>query len=114
MRNLLLFFCLNLSFIAFGQGTTTSEIRGIVNGPDGLPLIGASVVAIHTPSGSTFGTATDLEGNYQLPGLKVGGPYTLTVTYTGFSESTLNGIELRLGKLSVKTLSSLKPIFNWI
>lgn len=98
MRNLLLFFCLNLSFIAFGQGTTTSEIRGIVNGPDGLPLIGASVVAIHTPSGSTFGTATDLEGNYQLPGLKVGGPYTLTVTYTGFSESTLNGIELRLGE----------------
>jgi hypothetical protein len=98
MRLLLLLFCVTLAFGALAQGTTTSEMRGIVTGPDGAPLIGANVVAVHTPTGTTFGTATDLEGNYQLPGLKVGGPYTVTVNYTGYEQMALEGISLRLGE----------------
>ena len=99
MRLLLLAFCLTLSFAALGQGSTTSEMRGIVNGPDGAPLIGANVVAIHTPTGTTFGAATDLEGNYRIPGMKVGGPYTVTVSYTGYGEVTVDGVQLRLGEV---------------
>ncbi len=99
MRLILLAFCISLSFASFGQGTTTSEMRGIVNGPDGMPLIGANVVAIHGPTGTTFGAATDLEGNYRIPGMKIGGPYTVTVTYTGYSEVTIDGVQLRLGEV---------------
>lgn len=99
MRLLLLAFCLTLSFTVVGQGSTTSEMRGIVNGPDGVPLIGANVVAVHGPTGTTFGAATDLEGNYRIPGMKVGGPYKVTVSYTGYGEVTVEGVQLRLGEV---------------
>src|SRR5688572_26568269 len=98
MRFLLLAIGLSFSFLSFGQGTTSSEMRGIVTDVNGDPLIGANVVAVHLPSGTTFGTATGLDGNYQLPGMRVGGPYTVTATYTGFSPITLENVELRLGE----------------
>lgn len=98
MRFILLAIGLSFSFLAWGQGTTSSEMRGIVTDVNGDPLIGANVVAVHLPSGTTFGTATDLEGNYQLPGMRVGGPYTVTASYTGYSPITLENIELRLGE----------------
>jgi hypothetical protein len=73
-------------------------MRGNVSDANGQPLIGATVVAVHLPSGTTFGTATDEEGNYQLPGMKVGGPYNVTVAYTGYSSFTMDNVELRLGE----------------
>ncbi len=99
MRLLLLAFCLTLSFTSFGQGSTTSEMRGIVKGPDGESLIGANVIAVHVPTSTTFGAATDIEGNYRIPGMKVGGPYTVTVSYTGYGEVTVDGVQLRLGEV---------------
>lgn len=98
MRFLLLAFCLHLTIALVGQGTTTSDMQGKVTGPDGETLIGANVVAVHMPSGTTFGTVTDLEGQYQLPGMKVGGPYRLTVSYTGYDDATLENVMLRLGE----------------
>ena len=98
MKYLVLALMLCISLTAWGQGTTSSEMRGIVTDADGNPLIGANVVAVHLPSGTTFGTATDLGGNYQLPGMRVGGPYYVTVSYTGYSPLTLENIELRLGE----------------
>lgn len=98
MRILLLFLSMHLVFAAFGQGTTSSEMRGIVTDAAGEPVIGANVVATHLPTGTIFGTATDFDGNYQLPGMRVGGPYTVTVSYTGYSPVTLENIELRLGE----------------
>lgn len=98
MRLLLLFFALCLSFSVMGQGTTTSEMRGIITAADGSPLIGANVVAVHTPSGTVFGTATDIDGNYRLPGMKIGGPYTVTVSYTGYADANIENITLRLGE----------------
>lgn len=98
MRLLLLAFCLGLSSLIFGQGTTTSEMRGIVTGTDGEAIIGANVIAVHEPSGTTFGTATDVDGNYQLPGMKVGGPYKVTVSFTGYTDVTLDNVMLRLGE----------------
>ncbi|HXR79277.1 MAG TPA: carboxypeptidase-like regulatory domain-containing protein, partial [Saprospiraceae bacterium] len=86
MRITLLALCLCCSFLVYGQGSTTSDIKGRVTGPDGLSLIGANVIAIHLPSGTETGTATDEEGYYQLPGMKVGGPYTLRVTYVGYTD----------------------------
>lgn len=98
MRLLLLAISFCLSFSLFGQGTTTSEMKGIITGADGLPLIGANVVAVHEPSGTVFGTITNLDGQYQIPGMRIGGPYKVTVSYTGYTESTLENVMLRLGE----------------
>ena len=98
MRILLLALCLHMTFALTGQGTTTSDMQGRVTGPDGETLIGANVMATHLPSGTTFGTVTDLEGQYQIPGMKVGGPYRVTASYTGYTESTIENVQLRLGE----------------
>ncbi|MBP6176562.1 MAG: carboxypeptidase regulatory-like domain-containing protein, partial [Fermentimonas sp.] len=54
---------------------TTSSMSGRVTDVDGA-VIGATVVATHEPSGTTYGTVTNLEGRYNLNGMRVGGPYT--------------------------------------
>ncbi|MBK7870413.1 MAG: TonB-dependent receptor [Saprospiraceae bacterium] len=63
-------------------------------------LIGANVLAVHQPSGTVYGAATDLEGNYRIPGMRVGGPYKVTVSYTGYGEVALENLFLRLGETS--------------
>jgi len=98
MRITLLALCLCCSFLVFGQGSTTSDIKGRVTGPDGLSLIGANVVALHLPSGTETGTATDEDGYYQLPGMKVGGPYTVRVSYVGYTDVVVENVMLRLGE----------------
>ena len=98
MRFLLLIFCFSIPFLSWGQGSTSSEMRGIVTDANGEPLIGANVVATHVPSGTVYGTATNIDGNYQLPGMRVGGPYHVTASYTGYSGVNLENVELRLGE----------------
>ncbi|MBB4077662.1 hypothetical protein GGR28_000263 [Lewinella aquimaris] len=81
------------------QGVTTSSIYGQITDLDSKePLIGATVQAVHTPSGTTYGNVTDLEGFFRLPGLRVGGPYTISVTYTGFNPVVQDDIYLALGQ----------------
>src|SRR4030095_1604637 len=98
MRFILLIVCVSLSFLSMGQGTTSSEMKGTVTDVNGEALIGATIVAVHVPSGTSYGAATDVDGSYQIPGMRVGGPYTVTVTYTGFNPVTLENVELRLGE----------------
>ncbi|RMF21641.1 MAG: carboxypeptidase regulatory-like domain-containing protein, partial [Bacteroidetes bacterium] len=70
--------------VALAQGVTTSTLQGVVEDANGERLIGANVLAVHEPSGTIYGTATDLEGNFRIPGMRVGGPYKVTVSYTGY------------------------------
>lgn len=82
---------------AFGQGATTSSMSGSVSSPaETLP--GATVVAVHTPSGTTYGTSTNTEGRFSLRNLRVGGPYSVTVTFIGYQEKRYEGINLTLGE----------------
>jgi len=83
---------------AYAQGVTTSSMRGKVQDPNGEPLIGANVLAVHQPSGTTYGAATDLSGNYRIPNMRVGGPYKVTITYTGYGELEAENLTLRLGE----------------
>lgn len=86
-----------LSFSAFAQ-VTTSNIKGLVLDENSEPLPGANVVAIHTPTGTKYGAATNFDGRYNLLNLRVGGPYTITISYIGYKEQVFNDVYLTLGK----------------
>ncbi len=98
MKILLLLLSLFTVSLAIGQGTTTGSISGKVTDQTGTTLPGVTLVAVHTPSGTTIGTVTNEDGLYRLENLRVGGPYTLKATYTGFGETQLEGIEVRIGE----------------
>jgi hypothetical protein len=76
---------------------TTSSMSGRVTDAEGT-VIGATVIATHTPSGTTYGTVTNMEGRFNLNGMRVGGPYTVKVTFIGYGAYTQNNITLSLGE----------------
>ncbi len=82
---------------AFAQ-ETTSQIEGTVVTDSKAGLAGATVVALHTPTGTKYTTTTRKDGRFNLAGLRVGGPYTLTITYVGFKEEKQENINLVLGQ----------------
>lgn len=77
---------------------TTSSIRGSVTGAEGAPAIGASVSAVHEPSGTTANATVNGAGAFNLTGLRPGGPYTVTVTAPGFAPMTSSNIFLGVGQ----------------
>ncbi|THU40655.1 TonB-dependent receptor [Niastella caeni] len=77
---------------------TTSEIHGTVTDNNGSPLSGATIIALHTPSGTKYATTTRKDGRFNLPNLRVGGPYTVSVTYVGFKKMEQDNINLLLGQ----------------
>ena len=76
---------------------TTSGINGKITG-NGEVLPGAAVVAIHVPSGTQYGTITNSDGRFTIQGMRTGGPYTVEVSFIGYTKSTLTDITLYLGE----------------
>lgn len=81
------------------QGVTSSSINGRITGGDGEPLIGANVTAVHEPTSSFYGNSSDLDGYVRIPNMRVGGPYTITISYTGFDDVVKNNVYLNLGQV---------------
>jgi hypothetical protein len=94
---LILFISLFTTAIAFAQ-VTTSSISGIIKDSKGETLPGATIKATHEPSGTTYSTVTNINGRFTLPGARIGGPYTITVSYIGYQTATYTNIELKLGE----------------
>mgnify|MGYP000975277676 CR=1 FL=1 len=99
----LLRFMFTMAFVVsvqsmFGQGSTTSAINGRVFGSNGESLPGATVVAVDVPTGSQYGTVTDLDGFYRLPNLNAGGPFKLTISFVGYEPLVKDGVYLQLGQ----------------
>lgn len=76
---------------------TTSAMRGSVTDSTGRPLEGAQIEAIHQPSGSRYAATTRADGRFTLPGLRVGGPYTVSAARLGYQKQTQGNISLALG-----------------
>lgn len=75
---------------------TTSSISGTASSK-GLPLEGASIKAVHVNSGTTYSTVSKKGGNFNLPGLRPGGPYKVTIEYVGYKTYVLEGFSIPLG-----------------
>ncbi len=84
--------------MAFAQGVTTSSMDGTIRDNNGEALIGANVVAVHQPTGTTYGAATNLDGIFRIPYMKVGGPYKVTISYTGYEDFVRENVTLGLGQ----------------
>ena len=89
-------YCLSIA-PSWAQGSTSSRMTGRVTAA-GDVLPGATVLAVHNPTGFEYGTITNVEGYYTLNNLNVGGPYTVKITYVGYDESVKEGIYLSLGQ----------------
>ncbi len=76
---------------------TTSEIRGTVS-TEKTNLAGANITAVHQPTGTKYVTTSRPDGRYNLPNLKIGGPYSVTVSYVGYRKESQDGIVLSLGQ----------------
>jgi len=82
------------------QGLTTSSVTGIVTNAAGQPVSGAMISAVHEPSGTRYGGITRADGRFVLPGMRVGGPYTVTVSFIGFATEARQDVFLNLGVAS--------------
>ena len=87
-----------LATAAFAQGVTTAAINGLVTSNEGAPLAGATVTAVHDPSGTQYRATVRSGGAYTIPNMRVGGPYRVTATMIGFRLQTEENVFLSLGQ----------------
>lgn len=97
-RNLLTLCLLAIGFVSYGQGVTTASLNGRITDSSGQALPGATIVAVHVPTGSQYGNISDADGYYRIPNMNVGGPYTVTISFVGYQDYKKSGIHLSLGQ----------------
>ncbi len=100
-KYLLLFFLFATASLlggsAFAQGVTTASMNGIVSDAKGT-VPGATIVVTHVPSGTVYSTVTRGDGRYNVPNLRIGGPYTVKVTFIGYKDFVQENITLTIGQ----------------
>ena len=82
---------------AYAQ-VTTSSIAGVISDESGKGLPGATVAAVHLPTGTPYGVTTRAEGQFNVPNMRIGGPYRITITYVGYQTETIENVSLSLGQ----------------
>lgn len=79
---------------------TTSSMSGRVTLKEtGEELIGATIQAVHMPSGTSYGAVTNANGRFNIQGMRTGGPYKVTVSYVGHQTKTYTDIKLQLAEV---------------
>ncbi len=90
-------FVLALSITSLQAQVTTSSITGQVKAKS-EQLIGATITAVHQPSGTKYVTISKKDGYFSFPNVRSGGPYQLKVEYVGYAPQTIDNINLNLGE----------------
>ena len=100
-RFFLLMSILLMSVTSMMAQVTTSSLSGRVTmkGTDET-VIGATVQAVHEPSGTRYAAVTNIDGLFNIQGMRTGGPYSVTVSYIGYQSVTVKGITLQLAETS--------------
>ncbi len=83
--------------LSLNAQVTSGTITGSVKDNSGKALAGATVQVVHEPSGTKYKTVTTTEGIYNLPALRIGGPYKLTISYVGYTQQEVTDIFVQLG-----------------
>ena len=76
---------------------TSATLSGLINDDKGGPISGATISVLHEPTGAKTVTQSNKKGLFVIPNLKAGGPYTITISFVGFSDQTLDNVNLSLG-----------------
>ncbi len=98
-RSLFLAFVLFMMTLTSMAQITTSSLTGkVVIGDTKEVAVGATIVAVHEPSGSRYASVTNTSGRFDIQGMRTGGPYAVTVSYIGFQEKHYRNITLELGE----------------
>ena len=102
MKSMLKVYLLLIAFVMISLSgysqVTTSGMNGKIAGAGNESLPGASVVAVHQPSGTKYGTISNSEGRFSLQGMRSGGPYVVEITFVGYNKATYSDITLSLGE----------------
>ncbi|SET76225.1 TonB-dependent receptor [Hymenobacter actinosclerus] len=77
---------------------STSAMSGIVTDKTGEGLPGATVIAVHTPTNTQYVAPTNSDGRFNIQGMRVGGPYTVRITFVGYQDVTRENLFLTLGQ----------------
>jgi hypothetical protein len=115
-----------LPALAAAQGVTTATISGLVNDSQGAVVPGVTITAVHEPSGTTYTAVSQSDGRFNIPGMRVGGPYKVTAELSGFRTETVNDVSLTLGVTrdltftlalaavteSVEVVGTIDPVFS--
>ena len=83
---------------SWSQGATTSAMNGVITDKDGGGLPGATVIAVHTPTNTQYVAPTNSEGRFNIQNMRVGGPYTVRITFVGYKDANREGVFLSLGQ----------------
>ena len=85
-----------VTITSFGQ-ITNSTLSGVVKNEKGEVLVGATVHAVHQPTGSEYKSSSNKSGFYTIPAVRVGGPYVIHVSYVGYKKNEVTDINTSLG-----------------
>ncbi len=96
-RVLTAFVAVLTGFVAFAQ-VTTSSLNGHVVDNQGEPVIGAAVIAVHSPSGTQYAAVTNADGHYFINGMRAGGPYSVEVSCLGYRTIQYTDVTLSLAE----------------
>jgi hypothetical protein len=87
------------SFISAYTFQSTATLHGLITDERNQPLMGVTVVVKHLPTNTFRGTLTETNGQYELRNLRAGGPYLLTLSYTGYKTQYRDSIVLNEGEM---------------
>ena len=97
-KRVLLSFAAMLFVVSAAAQVTTSTLNGKVTDAQGEPVVGATVVAVHTPSGTQYYSVANAEGRFFINGMRAGGPYTVEVSCLGYNSVTYTDVTLQLAE----------------
>lgn len=91
---------------------TTSSMNGTVKTLKGVDLAGATITAVHTPTGTTYSTSSRKGGIYYIANMNPGGPYTISASFVGYKAITREGLYLSLGETLNENFEMLETSGN--
>ena len=101
-----------VTITSFGQ-ITTSTLSGVIKNEKGEKLVGASLSVVHQPTGTKYTSSTNSQGGYVIPAVRVGGPYSVKITYVGYKTKEVSDVNTSLGlttNIDVVLIEELKGL----